>query len=81
VVASGSTVLKLGDQVIDSTDRPLDLETFFSTPEAPGRYELTTTANRADVAAISTGDHDVGLRLGTHRRSDAGAVVDGPVHA
>ncbi|MET9630401.1 S8 family serine peptidase [Lentzea sp. NPDC006480] len=53
-VESGSTVLKLGDKVIDSTDRPLDLETFFSLPETPGRYELTTTANRSGVAAIST---------------------------
>ncbi|MFI6099072.1 S8 family serine peptidase [Lentzea sp. NPDC051213] len=54
VVDSGSTVLKQGGKVIDSTDRPLDLETFFSLPSAPGRYELTTTANRSGVAAIST---------------------------
>ncbi|SES34906.1 hypothetical protein [Lentzea flaviverrucosa] len=51
---SGSTVLKLGGEVVDSTDRPLDLETFFSMPAAPGRFELTTTANRSGVAAIST---------------------------
>ncbi|MFS8101873.1 S8 family serine peptidase [Lentzea alba] len=54
VVESGSTLLKQGGKVIDSTDRPLDLETFFSLPEAPGRFELTTTANRSGVAAIST---------------------------
>ncbi|MEV6242008.1 S8 family serine peptidase [Lentzea sp. NPDC051838] len=54
LVESGSTVLKQGGEVISSTDRPLDLETFFSMPEAPGRYELTTTANRSGVAAIST---------------------------
>ncbi|MEU3649033.1 S8 family serine peptidase [Lentzea sp. NPDC034063] len=54
VVDSGSTVLKLGGKVVDSTDRPLDLETFFSLPQARGRYELTTTANRSGVAAIST---------------------------
>ncbi|MDX8031854.1 S8 family serine peptidase [Lentzea sp. BCCO 10_0856] len=53
-VESGSTALKQNGKVIDSTDRPLDLETFFSMPEAPGRYELTTTANRSGVAAIST---------------------------
>ncbi|MCR3753595.1 S8 family serine peptidase [Lentzea californiensis] len=53
-VESGSTVLKVGGEVVDSTDRPLDLETFFSMPAAPGRYELTTTANRSGVAAIST---------------------------
>ncbi|HUQ54126.1 S8 family serine peptidase [Lentzea sp.] len=54
VVDSGSTVLELGGKVVDSTDRPLDLETFFSLPEGRGRYELTTTANRSGVAAIST---------------------------
>ncbi|MFD4640643.1 S8 family serine peptidase [Lentzea sp. NPDC058436] len=54
VVDSGSTVLRQGGKVVDSTDRPLDLETFFSLPQAPGRFELTTTANRSGVAAIST---------------------------
>ncbi|SES21985.1 S8 family serine peptidase [Lentzea albida] len=54
IVDSGSTVLKRGGKVVDSTDRPLDLETFFSLPATPGRYELTTTANRSGVAAIST---------------------------
>ncbi|MFD4675027.1 S8 family serine peptidase [Lentzea sp. NPDC058450] len=54
VVDAGSTVLKRGGEVIDSTDRPLDLETFFSLPATPGRYELTTTATRSGVAAIST---------------------------
>ncbi|MFD9704207.1 S8 family serine peptidase [Lentzea sp. NPDC059081] len=54
VVDSGSTVLKRDGKVVDSTDRPLDLETFFSLPEGRGRYELTTTATRSGVATVST---------------------------
>ncbi|MGO1055435.1 S8 family serine peptidase [Crossiella sp. CA198] len=53
-IDSGSTVLKLDGKVIGSTDRPLDPETFFSLPAASGRYEFSTTANRKDLASIST---------------------------